>query len=527
MMHVSPSERTGYWLQLALAVGIATMGLVLDSGAVVIAAMLVAPLMTPIVNLGMGLAIGSPLLVIRSSVRVLLSTAIAIGSAALIVRSLPFEAITSEIAARTTPTVLDLITASFCALAGVYAAMRPSSEVASTAAGTSIGISLVPPLCTCGYGLGAADARIASGAGLLFVTNLVAIVVVGTLSFSLFGFTRVDTPSLEHEVMEQTEPRSRVAKWARRIAGRSMSRGAVGLRLVMPLALLAIVIVPLIAAFNEVAWEIHARKGVERAVAMLDVDLLETRIRIEHHGVEVSIVLIGTTADAENVRKRLDEDIRELSGTPPRVAVYALPDATAFAGLQDALRRMPPPSPVVPVVEPPPPPPPPPPEPSPSERLGDALTLVDTTLVEQWPTRALGKILMSRWRRRPDERVGLEITHQGPPLDDAARELLEASLGDDLGRAVIVEDRAIPALPLSRGENQAAWAIELALAIESARPIETMWLCVEMAPTPTPTPDPMGELVLAAVSEFPRVRKLEALDWSVRFAQDGCEVPPP
>src|SRR5688572_13521671 len=68
MLHRNPREATGYWLQLVVAVGIATLGLVLGSTAVVIAAMLVAPLMGPIVGLGMGLAVGSPFLVLRSTV---------------------------------------------------------------------------------------------------------------------------------------------------------------------------------------------------------------------------------------------------------------------------------------------------------------------------------------------------------------------------------------------------------------------------------------------------------------------------
>lgn len=154
MLHRDPKEAMSYWLQLVVSVGIATLGLVVGSAAVVIGAMLVAPLMTPIVGLAMGLATGSPFLVLRSSGRVLLSVGVAVGGAALITVLLPFHELNAEIAGRTTPTVLDLLTAAFCALAGVYASLRPGSDTATTAAGTSIGISLVPPLCASGYGLG-------------------------------------------------------------------------------------------------------------------------------------------------------------------------------------------------------------------------------------------------------------------------------------------------------------------------------------------------------------------------------------
>ena len=167
MLHRSPKEATGYWLQLVVAAGIATFGLVLGSTAVVIGAMLVAPLMGPIISFGMGLAIGSPFLVIRGAVRVTLSVGVVVAFAAGVTRLLPFHEVNAEIAARTTPTALDLATAVFCAVAGVYAAMRPASDVATTAAGTSIGISLVPPLCVTGYGIGTSAWPIASGASLL------------------------------------------------------------------------------------------------------------------------------------------------------------------------------------------------------------------------------------------------------------------------------------------------------------------------------------------------------------------------
>jgi uncharacterized hydrophobic protein (TIGR00271 family) len=150
MLRRDASEATGYWLQLVVSIGIATLGLVLGSTAVIIGAMLIAPLMKPIVNLGMGLAVGSPFLVLRSGGRVALSVAAAISFSALLTRMLPFHELTAEISARTAPTALDLFAAAFCALAGVYASMRPSSDVAATAAGTSIGISLVPPLCASG-----------------------------------------------------------------------------------------------------------------------------------------------------------------------------------------------------------------------------------------------------------------------------------------------------------------------------------------------------------------------------------------
>ncbi len=84
MLARNANESTSYWLQLGVSIGIATLGLVVGSAAVIIGAMLVAPLMGPILALAMGLATGSPFLVLRSAGRIVLSVAVAIGGAAAI-----------------------------------------------------------------------------------------------------------------------------------------------------------------------------------------------------------------------------------------------------------------------------------------------------------------------------------------------------------------------------------------------------------------------------------------------------------
>ena len=138
MLDRSGRAPAGYWLQLLLAMGIASLGLVLGSTAVVIGAMLISPLMNPIVELGMGLAIGSPFLVLRSSARTGASIVVVVTSAALLTLALPFTEVTSEIAARTSPTALDLLVATLCAIAAAYTSVRPGSDTTSTAAGTAI-----------------------------------------------------------------------------------------------------------------------------------------------------------------------------------------------------------------------------------------------------------------------------------------------------------------------------------------------------------------------------------------------------
>jgi uncharacterized hydrophobic protein (TIGR00271 family) len=165
MLHRPRGDAAGYWLQLVIAAALASLGLALDSTAVVIGAMLIAPLMRLIVELAMGLATGSTPLVFRTGVRAIASIIVVVAAAAAFSWMLPFHEVTAELLARTAPSILDLFVAAACALAGAYAVVIASSDVATTAAGTSIGISLVPPLCTAGYGLSTGDWDMAGGRG--------------------------------------------------------------------------------------------------------------------------------------------------------------------------------------------------------------------------------------------------------------------------------------------------------------------------------------------------------------------------
>ena len=138
MLHRPRGDAAGYWLQLAIATALATLGLALDSTAVVIGAMLIAPLMRPIVELAMGLATGSAPLIFRTGLRAIASIVVVVGASAVFSWCLPFHEPTGELLARTAPSLLDLFVAAACALAGAYAVVVSTNDVATTAAGTSI-----------------------------------------------------------------------------------------------------------------------------------------------------------------------------------------------------------------------------------------------------------------------------------------------------------------------------------------------------------------------------------------------------
>ncbi|MCB2079411.1 MAG: DUF389 domain-containing protein [Novosphingobium sp.] len=178
---------SGYILMCALSAGIATLGLLQSSTAVVIGAMLISPLMGPIAALGFGFASidGHR---IRDAARVVIVGAlIGILTGVIITWISPIKNATPEILARTQPTLLDLAVALFSGIAGGYATVIRKG---GTAIGVAIATALMPPLATLGYGIGVLQAGFAFGAFLLFLTNLAAIAFAFALIARLSGAAR-------------------------------------------------------------------------------------------------------------------------------------------------------------------------------------------------------------------------------------------------------------------------------------------------------------------------------------------------
>ncbi|MBE9058008.1 DUF389 domain-containing protein [Sphaerospermopsis sp. LEGE 08334] len=183
-------EDVSYWIQVLFAAGIATLGLVLNSPAVIIGAMLISPLMGSILANGLALAAGDVILAMRALFNLVLSCVVAITFAVLLVSFLPFKEMTAEIAARIRPNILDLVVALFSGAVGSVAICKEPKGVATSIPGVAIAVALMPPLCVVGYGIGIAISldsvkglQVASGGGLLFFTNLVAITFTAMLVF--------------------------------------------------------------------------------------------------------------------------------------------------------------------------------------------------------------------------------------------------------------------------------------------------------------------------------------------------------
>jgi len=173
----------------SVSVVIAVMGLTTNSAAVVIGAMLVAPLMAPIMGVSASLAMGWGGRAGRTAMLVSLAAAGSVALAYLLNAAVPGDGITEEVLARTAPGATDLVIALAAGLAGAYATVRP--DISASLPGVAVAVALVPPLATIGVTWQSGENGLATGALLLFVTNLAAIVFAGLVVFPLTGFVPV------------------------------------------------------------------------------------------------------------------------------------------------------------------------------------------------------------------------------------------------------------------------------------------------------------------------------------------------
>ncbi|MCB0736679.1 MAG: TIGR00341 family protein [Bacteroidetes bacterium] len=178
---------TNLWI-LVFAILIASIGLNVNSTAVVIGAMLISPLMGPIMGIGMGAGIND-LELIKKAIRNLVTAALAsIITSALYFAITPLHEAQSELLARTTPTIWDVLIAFFGGLAGIIAGSR--KEKSNAIPGVAIATALMPPLCTAGYGLANGNWYYFLGAFYLFFINGVFISLAAFLVVRMLKFQR-------------------------------------------------------------------------------------------------------------------------------------------------------------------------------------------------------------------------------------------------------------------------------------------------------------------------------------------------
>ena len=183
------TKRWRFSILLALAAVIATAGVLSDSTATVIGAMIVAPLGTPILGTALGIVTGNVSRVTSSAVVVLLgaSGVVLIGwiLAALLPEVIPLSS-NSQISGRTAPNLIDLVAAIATGFVGAYGLAR--KDISDVLPGVAIAISLVPPLAVVGITAQGGDFDGAFGAFQLFASNMLAMIVAGSIVFTAYGY---------------------------------------------------------------------------------------------------------------------------------------------------------------------------------------------------------------------------------------------------------------------------------------------------------------------------------------------------
>ncbi|MEA5582093.1 TIGR00341 family protein [Nodularia harveyana UHCC-0300] len=170
-----------FYILLFLSGIISTLGLLANSAATIIGAMIVAPLMGPIIAIAYSMAVGNQRLLKRSSVTLFSGIVLTVVTAMIIAKIVGIKTFGPEIWQRVSPTLLDLVVALAAGAAGAYAKSR--RHVADALPGVAIAVALVPPLSVVGIGIAIGSRSVASGASLLFLTNLIGIIFSGALVF--------------------------------------------------------------------------------------------------------------------------------------------------------------------------------------------------------------------------------------------------------------------------------------------------------------------------------------------------------
>jgi uncharacterized hydrophobic protein (TIGR00271 family) len=184
-------KRSGFLIMLTLAGTIAIAGVLTDSTATVIGAMIIAPLGTPILGIALGIVTGHLSLVLRSIAWVLsgLVIVVVLGLAFSVFVATPQSLETNaQILGRTSPSLMDLVAALATGFAGGFAMCR--KDLSAVLPGVAIAISLVPPLGVVGVTAGQGQWGDALGALVLFLSNVIALVIAGSIVFTMAGYAR-------------------------------------------------------------------------------------------------------------------------------------------------------------------------------------------------------------------------------------------------------------------------------------------------------------------------------------------------
>jgi uncharacterized hydrophobic protein (TIGR00271 family) len=424
--NTATDNRLPYWAVLTLSGAIATLGLALDSSAVVIGAMLVAPLLAPVVGLALSLAIGDGRLAVQTGAIVLGSTIAVILVGAALTAALPFHTITLEISARTRPTTLDLAIAVFSGLVGAVVTVARRSRLSAAIPGVAIAVALIPPLAVAGFGVGVGRFDLIRGSLLLYVANLAGIVLSGMMVFLLVGMHRPDVLESARTWHRDAQPHG-IAAWAERIRWvRSLGVfRSVWARVGLVFAFAVLLGLPLSESLAQITREARVERAVRTAEQEVfdepgRASVLGRQVVIGPGGTQVYLRVATTEWFGLEERDEFERSASTRAGEPVRLSLEQLPargdDLEQLAALIP--RQSPRP------VQPPPPPP--------ATRLADLLDSARDRLDQAMQVLALPAAVEVVDTELAVDRAGraaVRLTYTAPqPMAEQAEEMLVRQL---------------------------------------------------------------------------------------------------
>ncbi len=306
-----------YAFLIVVSAAISLFGLLMPSVAVLIGAMLLSPLMMPIIGLGFGIATLDFPEIRRAATALILGATTAVALSVVLILLSPVQTITSEIAGRTQPTLFDLLVALLSAIAGGYALIRGRG---GTVVGVAIAIALMPPLVVVGFGIATWNWVVFSGALLLFLTNAITIALTAALVARCYGF------------------------------GSHLSPHHTGWQLVLFAVAVGLLSIPLGAGLRRIAFEAVAQRQVRDALDDdFPVGARLSQVEIDHVADPVRVRAVMLTPRIEpGADRKLAADLRRRLARPVDVhvdQVHISPETGAVeaaqiarAGNGDALR---------------------------------------------------------------------------------------------------------------------------------------------------------------------------------------------
>ena len=307
--------RVDFFTMTALSAAIASFGLLLNSPAVIIGAMLIAPLMSAIIGMGLAMVQGN-MRFLGMSIGAALRGGLAAVVVGLLVGFLNFsQEVTSEMLARAGPSLLDLAIAALSGAAAAYALCR--KDVSASLPGVAISVALVPPLASTGLFLAIADWANAYGAFLLFLTNLAAIAFSSGFIFTMVGF----------------RPAGTAGKDPQKLVAFRRSFLVFGLLILLVFTNLAV------RTIDEQIDETF-EDGINAIVTQYLSDTLEREIRLIGvnliHGDNQVVDVLVRTSSTKDITEQEVEELAEIlaqkSESPVRVSVTNIPLISAIAG---------------------------------------------------------------------------------------------------------------------------------------------------------------------------------------------------